>query len=165
MVAAGLCSPLTTIAAALLATACSIGLAGPVLAQQDAAPATRAAPAQTTPKPTTAKAAKPAQPAPPKPQKLESGPMPKAPAAKNAPGSPSLPALPSPPPARLQPLPPIDTSTPPPLLPRASRERMRACAEEWDQMKRRGTAGLPTWREFATQCLTRQSRGEEEQAQ
>jgi hypothetical protein len=41
---------------------------------------------------------------------------------------------------------------------------MRACAEEWDQMKRRGIAGLPTWREFASQCLTRQTSREEERS-
>ncbi len=56
---------------------------------------------------------------------------------------------------KLPPLPPVDTSTPPPLLPRASRERMRACAEEWEKMKRATKTTLPMWREFATGCLTR----------
>jgi hypothetical protein len=32
---------------------------------------------------------------------------------------------------------------------------MRACADEWNVMKRKSIAGLPTWREFATGCLTR----------
>jgi hypothetical protein len=56
---------------------------------------------------------------------------------------------------KLPPLPPIDAATPPPMLPRASRERMRACAEEWDETKRNAKAPLPLWREFATRCLTR----------
>jgi hypothetical protein len=41
------------------------------------------------------------------------------------------------------------------MLPRAPRERMRACAEEWDKLKRTTKANLPMWREFATRCLTR----------
>ena len=64
----------------------------------------------------------------------------------------------APPPASLAPLkpvPPVDTSIPPPSLPRASRERMRACAEEWGKMKMAAKGGLPMWREFATGCLTR----------
>lgn len=56
---------------------------------------------------------------------------------------------------KLAPEPPIDTSKPPPLLPRASREQMRACAEEWDALKRKTKTGLPMWRDFATECLTR----------
>lgn len=56
---------------------------------------------------------------------------------------------------KLPPLPPIDTSKPPPMLPRASREKMRACAEEWDDLKRRTRVGELTWRVFATKCLTR----------
>jgi hypothetical protein len=32
---------------------------------------------------------------------------------------------------------------------------MRACAEEWDQMKRESKEGLPMWRDFATECLAR----------
>jgi hypothetical protein len=51
--------------------------------------------------------------------------------------------------------PPVDTSQPPPALPRAPREKMRACAEEWDQMKRESKEGLPMWRDFATECLAR----------
>lgn len=51
--------------------------------------------------------------------------------------------------------PAVDSSQPPPTLPRAPREKMRACAEEWDRMKRESKEGLPMWRDFATQCLTR----------
>ncbi|KAF2991754.1 hypothetical protein OGR47_08410 [Methylocystis sp. MJC1] len=53
------------------------------------------------------------------------------------------------------PTPPLDTSAPPPMLPRASRERMRACAEEWEKHKRVSRAAVPLWRDFATECLTR----------
>lgn len=55
----------------------------------------------------------------------------------------------------LSPLPPLDTSAPPPMLPRASRERMHACAEEWEKKKRTSSAALPMWRTFATDCLKR----------
>ncbi len=48
---------------------------------------------------------------------------------------------------------PIDTSTPPPSLPRASRMRMRACAEEWTRKKLITKSDLPRWRDFATGCL------------
>jgi hypothetical protein len=75
------------------------------------------------------------------------------PSAKPAPQTPRPPggdAL-SPPQAP----PAVDTSQPPPTLPRAPREKMRACAEEWDRMKRESKDGLPMWRDFATQCLTR----------
>ncbi|KAF0213786.1 MAG: hypothetical protein FD172_213 [Methylocystaceae bacterium] len=75
------------------------------------------------------------------------------PSAKPAPQTPRPPggdAL-SPPQAP----PAVDTSQPPPTLPRAPREKMRACAEEWDKMKRESKDGLPMWRDFATQCLTR----------
>lgn len=50
---------------------------------------------------------------------------------------------------------PLDTSVPPPSLPRASREKMRACADEWAKKKMATTTGLPMWRRFATECLTR----------
>ncbi len=74
--------------------------------------------------------------------------------------TPAMPALKIPPfpePARrpLSPTPTIDASRPPPLLPRASRERMRACAEEWIALKHKSRAGLPMWRDFATKCLVR----------
>ncbi len=55
----------------------------------------------------------------------------------------------------LSPLPPLDTSAPPPMLPRASRERMRACAEEWEKKKRESSAASPMWRDFAIDCLKR----------
>jgi hypothetical protein len=67
--------------------------------------------------------------------------------------------LETPPPAeaprKLPPLAPIDTSTPPPMLPRASRERMHACAEEWQKVKRTTQGDFPVWKSFATRCLTR----------
>jgi hypothetical protein len=55
------------------------------------------------------------------------------------------------------------TSTPPPrgtevvfpALPAASRARMRDCGREWQEMKRTGQAKELTWRDFATNCLTR----------
>lgn len=53
---------------------------------------------------------------------------------------------------------PIDTSVSPPLLPRASRARMRACAEEWSKKKVQTKSGLPRWRNFATACLTRKAK-------
>lgn len=65
------------------------------------------------------------------------------------------PTAPEPAKAPLPELPPLDTSVPPPSLPRASRERMRLCADEWRDMSREGqTAGI-MWRDFATRCLTR----------
>lgn len=59
------------------------------------------------------------------------------------------------PPATRQftPEPLIDTSKPPPLLPRASRSRMRACAEEWTRKKLVARNDLLRWRDFATGCL------------
>jgi hypothetical protein len=75
------------------------------------------------------------------------------PSAKPAPRTPPpLVVDPLPPP---QAPPPVDVSQPPPALPRAPREKMRACAEEWDRMKRESKEGLPMWRDFATKCLTR----------
>jgi len=50
---------------------------------------------------------------------------------------------------------PVDPSTPPPTLPRASRQAMRRCTLEWEKMKREGHVGAPMWREFATGCLTK----------
>jgi hypothetical protein len=40
-------------------------------------------------------------------------------------------------------------------LPAASRTRMRECGREWQEMKRTGEGKQLTWRDFATQCLTR----------
>lgn len=62
------------------------------------------------------------------------------------------PQEPAPPP--LAELPPLDTSVPPPMLPRASRERMRFCALEWEKRKMATKNGLPPWRDFAAKCLT-----------
>jgi hypothetical protein len=42
-----------------------------------------------------------------------------------------------------------------PALPAASRARMRDCGREWQEMKRTGQAKELTWRDFATNCLTR----------
>jgi len=68
--------------------------------------------------------------------------------------APQPPAAETPPAAPPQ-LPPLDTTTPPPSLPRASRERMRQCAMQWMKIKQEGRAGGTSWREFATRCLTR----------
>lgn len=56
------------------------------------------------------------------------------------------------------PEPPVDTSNAPPSLPRASRVRMRACAEEWTRKKLLSRSNLPRWREFATSCLSQKTR-------
>lgn len=53
-------------------------------------------------------------------------------------------------------LPPLDTSTPPPKLPPAAREKMHACAIEWMKVRQQARAPWPMWRDFATGCLTRQ---------
>jgi hypothetical protein len=52
-------------------------------------------------------------------------------------------------------LPPQATETVFPSLPATSRARMRDCGREWQEMKRAGQAKDLTWRDFATQCLTR----------
>lgn len=126
--------------------------AAPVLAQQTqpAAPlheppsqAVKAkAPAKRAKKPGVTKSgtSTPSKPAPPQ-SAVKQSPAPAAPRAEEG--------------AALRALPPVDTSTPPPMLPRASRERMRACAEEWEKHKRASRAALPLWRNFATECLTR----------
>ena len=61
-----------------------------------------------------------------------------------------------PPPATRQfaPEPPVDTSIPPPSLPKASRARMRTCAEEWTKKKLLTRNDIPRWRDFATGCLS-----------
>jgi hypothetical protein len=41
------------------------------------------------------------------------------------------------------------------MLPRAPRERMHACAIEWEKRKMEPKGTLPLWRDFATRCLTR----------
>ncbi|MDE2362240.1 MAG: hypothetical protein KGM42_06140 [Hyphomicrobiales bacterium] len=95
---------------------------------QRPSPAARRAPA----KPAPAKPA-PAKPAPPK---APAG----APATGNATQDPRT-------------LPPIDPDHPP-VLPDASRERMRDCGREWEAMKMAGK-DEGGWRAFATRCLTR----------
>ena len=57
--------------------------------------------------------------------------------------------------APLAKLPPPDTATPPPRLPDASREKMRACAIEWSKLKLEARNPLPLWRDFGAKCLTR----------
>lgn len=42
---------------------------------------------------------------------------------------------------------------PPVQLPKASRERMRACGQQWDDKKRTGEEGELVWRTFAMSCL------------
>ncbi|MBM3551623.1 MAG: hypothetical protein FJX45_07605 [Alphaproteobacteria bacterium] len=131
-------------AGALVAASASLAQVKPATP----APPTRAAPAPPRRNtPTTEQNVR--QPAHPPVQDA----VPTAPSAKPAPQAtqpPGVGALPPP-----QTPPPVDTSQPPPSLPRASRQKMRACAEEWDRMKRESISGLPTWRDFATQCLTR----------
>ena len=75
---------------------------------------------------------------PPRPADLPPSPAPQSPAQ-------------APPPVDV--LPPIDPDHPP-MLPTASRARMRACGREWEAMKMAGKDEIG-WRAFATQCLTR----------
>ncbi len=53
------------------------------------------------------------------------------------------------------PVPPPDTSSPPPRLPPASREKMHACAVQWAKLRLEAQAPPPMWRDFAGKCLTR----------
>jgi hypothetical protein len=85
-----------------------------------------------------------------------------APAVKRALRAPLPPRRPAPPPVNIeQPpapppeLPPLDTSAPPPSLPRAPRERMRLCATQWLKLRQERQTSGTTWRDFATECLTR----------
>jgi hypothetical protein len=57
--------------------------------------------------------------------------------------------------APLATLPRPDTATPPPRLPDASREKMRACAIEWSKLKLEARNPMPLWRDFGSKCLTR----------
>lgn len=141
------------VAAAGLASVLCV-VATPLLAQEVNAP--KPAPSKSTaqrsgatPRKSSAKAAAP----PPSAKQRAPAKVTDPTTAKAAPASPPAPPAQT----RLAPLPPVDTSTPPPVLPRASRERMRACAEEWEKKKRASTSALPMWREFATGCLTRRS--------
>ena len=144
MVAAGKWpSHLFCISAALLAVALCEN-AAPARAQTqpktDKPAPTRAAPAQKTPGATGAKTAPAQQPKPaPTPAPVQPKALAPTPSAQKP----------------LSPFAPVDTSKPPPMLPRATRERMRACAEEWENLKLTTKNGLPMWRDFATSCLTR----------
>jgi hypothetical protein len=46
---------------------------------------------------------------------------------------------------------------PPPRLPPAPREKMHACADEWAKLKMETRGTPPMWRDFAGECLTRQT--------
>lgn len=48
---------------------------------------------------------------------------------------------------------PIPPSEPVPVAP--SRERLRRCASEWRDVKRRGADAGVTWRSFAIECYNR----------
>lgn len=60
----------------------------------------------------------------------------------------------------LPPLPPIDTTKPPPMLPRASREQMHVCADQWRELKMSSTQDLPMWRHFAARCLKQEPKAQ-----
>ncbi len=57
--------------------------------------------------------------------------------------------------APLAALPPPDTTRPPPRLPEAPRDKMRACALEWSKLKLQAHDPMPLWRDFGAQCLKR----------
>jgi hypothetical protein len=57
--------------------------------------------------------------------------------------------------APLASLPPPDTARPPPRLPEAPREKMRACAIEWSKLKLEARDPMPLWRDFGARCLKR----------
>jgi len=80
--------------------------------------------------------------------------QPGKPQDKTRPSAPSPAAGPSAAAARVE-FPPPDLSKPPPMLPVASRERMRACADEWSKLKMESKEQPPLWRDFASKCLTR----------
>jgi hypothetical protein len=41
------------------------------------------------------------------------------------------------------------------MLPKASRERMHACAIEWEKYKMSAKPPMTIWRDYAARCLTR----------
>jgi len=138
------------------APAAAIGVAALVVASATLAqvkPAAPTPPSRTVPTPSKRNAPSPEQnvrqPARPPLQDAAHAP----PNATPAPQPTQPPEVSAPPPPHAPP--PVDTSQPPPSLPRAPRAKMRACAEEWDRMKRESNKGLPIWRDFATECLTR----------
>lgn len=122
----------------------------PPLAGTSATPAHRSPATQNPAAPTQARpAAQPAKATPAKPAApLATKPAPAAPA-------PRAPSIPPPAVQSLPDYPPPDTSVPPAMLPRAPRERMRSCAAEWSRRKLESKGGLPLWRDFATECLTK----------
>lgn len=134
------------LAVALCSSTASAQSVAPHEAKQKTIPAARSTtpPQKTVPtNPSTAPVAKSIAPTPAK--KLDSLKPAQAPA--------------TPPPATpLPPLPPIDTTKPPPMLPRASREQMHACAEQWHEMKMSSTQDLPMWRHFAARCLAQEQK-------
>ncbi len=142
------------------AAICAMAAFGASLAQgQPAAttptPPNRAAPAQLKQRQSAPTPAPDQQKQKPTPPRRPASPQQPAGATVHAPTS-----APKATPAAVAPVPPnmsapVDTSQPPPSLPRAPRDKMRACAEEWDKMKRESNSGLPMWRDFATDCLTR----------
>lgn len=132
----------STVCACIAATGLAFGCVAPFEpadAQQTAPAVAQASPAKTS---ALKRQAKPASPPAPTPR-----------AKARQPAAPTA-IAPAPAP-KLSPLPPIDTSVPPPMLPRASRAQMRLCAEEWAKMKEKSKTGLPMWRDFAAGCLTR----------
>ena len=71
---------------------------------------------------------------------------------ERTPDSPPAPPAPQQPAASINNEPPLDPDHPP-MLPQASRARMRDCGQQWVQMKRDGKDVDLTWRAFATDCL------------
>jgi len=88
----------------------------------------------------------------PAPTQKNPAPRPAAPeAAPNAAAS----AAPAAAPAERQPVDVDPQSLQPYNLPPASRAKMRACGEEWRDMKLAGAAGGWTWKTFAEKCLVK----------
>jgi hypothetical protein len=67
---------------------------------------------------------------------------------------PSKQQQPAPVPKQSAPEEPLDPDHPP-MLPSASRAKMRECGRAWEAAKRAGKDGNIGWRAFATDCLTR----------
>lgn len=94
---------------------------------------------------------------PPKPLEKSQSKSRAAPAkAQPSAAAPPKTPTPSPPqPSQRVAIPPPDLSKPPPMLPVASREKMRACADAWSKLRMEQKEPLPLWRDFANKCLTR----------
>jgi hypothetical protein len=144
----------TLLRAAVLALLCA-ALSATARGQTDeqdglasAAASGKAAPSRSV---TRRKAAAPkAKPAPAAPSAAPPQATAAPPAPRHFPQDQSAPAKPP-----LADLSPPDTSTPPPKLPPATREKMHACAAQWTRLKLETHGTLPMWREFAAGCLTR----------